>query len=465
MGDLIVRLVEDYGYLALAFSLALGSAGLPLPGESALLVAAAFAATGQLSIWGVLAVATVAVILGDAAGYWVGRKGGRALLARYGGWLRLDEGRIASIDGFFARHGPRTVFFGRFVSGLQTYAALFAGIGRMPYARFTAYNVAGGIVWAALYGTLGYVFGRNLGLLERVVKYAGGTLLAAVVLVVAGALAWRWVSKNRSRLAAYGNAFLSYPLVARLRERYDRQLRWLLRRLTLGQYLGLHLTAGLLAAVGCVWLFGGLAEDLLTNDPIVRLDRSVAQALHDAATPATTTAFLIVTALGSLEAVALLGLAVAAYYGRKRRWLHVQVWITVLLGGFALNQLLKVFFARPRPVFEDPLVLESTYSFPSGHAMESMVMYGMLAYFAVRALSTWRARTAVVFGAAVLVLLIGFSRMYLGVHYLSDVAAGYAAGGAWLSACITGMEVVLDRRNRSKGARRKPSAASGAAGG
>ncbi len=221
---------------------------------------------------------------------------------------------------------------------------------------------------------------------------------------------------------------------------------------------------GLLAAVGCAWLFGGLAEDLLTNDPIVRVDRYVATTLHGFATPVTTTVFLVITALGSLETVALLGLAVAAYYGRKRRWLHVRVWLAALIGGFALNQLLKAFFARPRPVFEDPLVLESTYSFPSGHAMESMALYGMLAYFAVRASSTWRARTAVVFGAAILVLLIGFSRMYLGVHYLSDVAAGYAAGGAWLSACITGMEVVLGRRNKIEGARRKPDP-SGAAGG
>lgn len=449
MADLISRLVADYGYLALAFSLALGSAGLPLPGESALLVAGAFAATGQLSIWGVLAVATAAVIVGDAAGYWVGRKGGRHFIERHGRLLRLDEGRIAKIEGFFDRHGPKTVFFGRFVSGLQTYAAVFAGIGRMPYGVFTAYNVAGGIVWAALYGTLGYIFGRNLDLVERAVGYAGGALLAAVVLVVAAALGWRWVEKNQARLAGYGNAALTYPVVVRLRDRYDRQIRWLLRRLTPGQYLGLHLTAGLAVAVGCLWLFGGLAEDLLTNDPIVRVDQSVAAALHDAATPVTTAVFLVITALGSLETVAPLGLIVATYYGWRQRWFRVGVWLTALLGGFALNQLLKVLFTRPRPVFEDPLILERTYSFPSGHSMESLVLYGMLAYFLVLALKTWRARTAVVFGAALLVLLIGFSRMYLGVHYLSDVAAGYAAGGAWLSACITGMELVR-RRNRTK---------------
>lgn len=342
----------------------------------------------------------------------------------------------------------------------------------MPHARFTAYNAAVGIVWAALFGgTLGHTFGRNLDPVGRAAKYAGGALMVAIVIAsafagaLAGALAWRWVSKNRGRLAGYANVFSSYPVVVRLRERYDRQIRWLLRRLTPGQYLGLHLTVGLLAVIGCVQLFGELAEGLLTNDPIVRLDRSVAATLHDAATPVTTTAFLIVTALGSLETVALLGLSIVAYSGRKRRWLYVEVWLVALIGGVVLNQLLKAFFARPRPVFEDPLAMESTYSFPSGHAMESMILYGMLAYFAVHALSSWRTRTAVVFGATILVLLIGFSRMYLGVHYLSDVAAGYAAGGAWLGVCITGMEVVRDRRSRINGGRPKPNATSGATSG
>ena len=120
-----------------------------------------------------------------------------------------------------------------------------------------------------------------------------------------------------------------------------------------------------------------------------------------------------------------------------------------MAGSAALNHLLKGLFARPRPFFEHPLLVETSYSFPSGHAMESFVLYGMLAYFAVLALESWRARTAVVFGAALLVLLIGFSRMYLGVHYFSDVVAGYAAGGVWLSTLITGAETIRRSKPQS----------------
>ncbi|MCA1717920.1 MAG: phosphatase PAP2 family protein [Actinobacteria bacterium] len=212
--------------------------------------------------------------------------------------------------------------------------------------------------------------------------------------------------------------------------------------MTPGQYLGLHLTLGLLVAAGCLWLFGGLAEDLVTNDPLVRFDQAVANTLHDLATPSFTAFFLVVTALGSVETLTLLGLLVAAFFAWRRRWIDLGSWVAAVAGAAVLNQLLKEVFARPRPYFEQPLVLETSYSFPSGHSMDSLVLYGMLAYFCVLALRTWRGRTAVVFGVALLVLLIGFSRMYLGVHYFSDVAAGFAAGGVWLSALITGTETI-----------------------
>jgi membrane-associated phospholipid phosphatase len=168
--------------------------------------------------------------------------------------------------------------------------------------------------------------------------------------------------------------------------------------------------------------------------------------LHRSATPALTTFFLVVTVMGSVEVLTLLGLITTAMYGLRRRWLHVGTWLAALSGGAVLNQLLKELFARPRPSFADPWLYETSYSFPSGHAMLSLVVYGVLAYFAVLALQTWRARTAVVFGVALLVVLIGVSRMYLGAHYFSDVLAGFAAGGLWLSTLITGMETIRRRR-------------------
>lgn len=236
--------------------------------------------------------------------------------------------------------------------------------------------------------------------------------------------------------------------MARLRSRYNQLLLWLCRRLTPSEYLGLHLTLGFLAAAGCLWLFGRLAEDVVSNDSPVIFDQTAAAAVHELITPGLTTFFLGITTLGSKEAIALGSLIGAVVFSAWRRRLLFATWLIAAGGSVVLVLLLKAHFARPRPYLEQPLLLETYYSFPSGHALEAVVLYGMLAYFAVLALRTGWACAAVVFGTSLLVLLIGFSRMYLGVHYLSDVTAGFAAGGAWLSLCITAMELVRRGKRR-----------------
>ena len=148
---------------------------------------------------------------------------------------------------------------------------------------------------------------------------------------------------------------------------------------------------------------------------------------------------------GSLVAFALVGVLVAVALLVRRSWLTLVAWLVAVLGGETLNLLLKDLFARPRPSFEHPLVVETSYSFPSGQAMESLVVYGMLAYFAVLTSRSQRMRVVSVCGAAVVVALIGFSRVYLGAHYVSDVVGGFAAGGAWLSAVITSREAMRQR--------------------
>jgi undecaprenyl-diphosphatase len=445
----VLSLIEHYGYLVVFFGVMLESTGVPLPGETILLASGLLAQQGHIDVGDAIVFGSLGAVVGDQIGYWVGREGGRPFVLKWGRYVRITPDRLERAERFFERHGGKAVFLARFFAGLRVFGALVAGISRMRWGIFVVYNALGGAVWATAAVLVGYLVGGSLNLVERWLGRATLVLAALLAVVVGFYLAYRWAANNRARLVRCGEVALSYPPVARLRERYDRELAWMLRRLTPGQYLGLHLTAGLVAAAGCLWLFGGLAEDLLTGDPIVRFDRSTAAYLHSIATPPLTTLFLVVTALGSLETVALLGVIVAAVLAWRRRWLYLGTWITAVAGSAALNHLLKGLFARPRPFFEHPLLVETSYSFPSGHAMESFVLYGMLAYFAVLALESWRARTAVVFGAALLVLLIGFSRMYLGVHYFSDVVAGYAAGGVWLSTLITGAETIRRSKPQS----------------
>lgn len=218
------------------------------------------------------------------------------------------------------------------------------------------------------------------------------------------------------------------------------------RSVSLLQYLGIFLSIVLAVCIVSLILFASLAEDVIENEEIVVVDLELANALYEQATPATTDAFIIVSFLGS-QVVSIIAVVVALYYAFRRQWLWLLAWVITLAGGELLNVVLKAVFSRPRPVFAEPLAVEIYYSFPSGHAMLSLIAYGMLAYLLALRTPSRIGRILLIFAAVLLVVLIGISRLYLGVHYLSDVVAGYLAGSAWLAACIAAMGVIRRRRN------------------
>ena len=148
----ISHLITSYGYWAVFALVGAESLGIPLPGETALIVAGAYAGTTHhLSPWIIFAVASAAAIIGDNIGFWIGDKGGYRLARRYGHKVRLDERKLKIARYLFDTHGTKVVFFGRFVSILRTYAAFLAGTSRMRWHRFLPANAAGGIIWAGVY--------------------------------------------------------------------------------------------------------------------------------------------------------------------------------------------------------------------------------------------------------------------------------------------------------------------------
>jgi membrane-associated phospholipid phosphatase len=188
--------------------------------------------------------------------------------------------------------------------------------------------------------------------------------------------------------------------------------------------------------------------DLLAaiGEAIVRADVRVAAALHDNATPPVTDALRLVTQLGSsvaLVAVSALGVATLARLGRRR---DATLLAVTLVGGQAITWSLKALFQRERPSFDDPLATAAWFSYPSGHALTSIAVYGALASILASSFQSRRARASCLTGAAVLVAAIGFSRVYLGVHYLSDVVAGYCAGLACLVLAKETVGVLAARR-------------------
>lgn len=152
--------VHDYGLAVLFLLIAMESAGVPLPGETALVGAGVLAARGDFDIVTVIVVAAVAAIVGDNVGYWIGRGGGRKLLTRWE-WLERHASKVLPwSERFFERHGAKTIFVGRFIAVLRVTAAWLAGVSRMHWCRFFLWNAAGGICWAVLIGLVAYFAGH-----------------------------------------------------------------------------------------------------------------------------------------------------------------------------------------------------------------------------------------------------------------------------------------------------------------
>jgi membrane protein DedA with SNARE-associated domain len=175
----VTQLLISYGLVLLFAVVAAESAGVPLPGETALVAAAILASRGHYSVVSVIAVAAAAAIIGDNVGYWIGRTGGRQLLERWGPIKRYADRAIPPGERFFEKHGGKTVFIGRFVAVLRVTAAWLAGITHMSWWRFFLWNAAGGIVWATGVSLLAYYFGKAAA--DAVQTYGIYALLALVV--------------------------------------------------------------------------------------------------------------------------------------------------------------------------------------------------------------------------------------------------------------------------------------------
>src|SRR5271165_5456283 len=200
--------IATYGYLAILVIVGMGSAGIPMPGETVLVASAILAGQGQLHLLGVIAAAAAGAIIGDNCGYWVGRDFGFPIAYRFGRYVHLDERRLKLGQYLFLRHGGKIIFFGRFVAVLRAFAAFLAGVNRFNWERFFFYNAAGGIVWATIFGTGGYWLGKAF---ESYARPVGVAALACAV--IGSVLAARFIRSHEQALEDEADRAFPGPLV------------------------------------------------------------------------------------------------------------------------------------------------------------------------------------------------------------------------------------------------------------
>ena len=217
-------------------------------------------------------------------------------------------------------------------------------------------------------------------------------------------------------------------------------------------YFGLQLLAGGLVLVGAGWLFGSIADEVVDGEPLTVVDAQVAAWFHAHAIPSVTQFMLGISAINGIAGISILTVLLALNFIWRRDWYWLLGLALAVPGGMLLNLLTKFAFHRKRPVFIDPIVTLSGYSFPSGHTLASTVYYGTLAAFLMPRVKTSGQRVAILLAALLMATLVGLSRIYLGAHFLTDVVGAFAEGLAWLALCLVAVATLRRRQATSESA-------------
>jgi len=432
---------------ALAFLETGAFVGLIAPGEFTVMLGGAVAGQGDISLPLILAITWLCAFAGDTVSFLLGARLGRGFLVKHGRRFRITDERLKQVEGYFARYGGRTILIGRFIGLVRALAPFIAGSSRMPYRNFAPFSILGTGLWSAGLILAGYFFAQSLDTVTKVVGQ--GLLVFAIVIGVAVGifLAFRFLREpeNRGKIAAEMEKRRALRPILALARPLRPQFAFLGRRLTPGG-LGLELTT-LLAALS-VGLFVVIAYwAVISGDPgPTPGDQTALNVVNDLSAPWLDHAAKGLTHLGSGWVTWPIALLAAIALAAWRRW--TEFW--VLVAGMVLTILLvhgiKAWTDRPRP--PDPLTSASGSSFPSGHAAYSTLYVWLAVTVSLRLVPGIARRSLVIAAGIALAAVVGLTRVYLRVHWLSDVTAGWALGlSCFSAAAIVALVVAYIRHN------------------
>lgn len=406
-------IIQQYGgltYFILALIIFLETALILtpfLPGDSLLFITGTVAATRVLNIWLLFFLLSVAAILGDTMNYWIGHYFGERVFMK----SRLFKKEyLARTHEFYEKHGGKTIVLARFIPIVRTFAPFVAGISAMNYLRFLVYNIVGGFLWVGIFMFAGYYFGG--------IPFVQHNLTLIILGVVV--------------LSLIPPAFY----VAR---KHKEKVKMLSRK----EYLH-WIIAGALALYTLI----ELTQEVVKREGIVQLDALVLQRMMGFWNPGLTITMQNITRIADTWVMVAFGviLVVAMLY-TKRRFSALLVFLTMVF-GLVLKEGLKFFIARMRP--GNSLIEAAGYSFPSGHAAFAVIFFGLLLYLFKNEFKSGFLRGIFLLVNLLLILAIGFSRLYLQVHWMSDVLAGYALGLLCLSVFVVLVKFLQEHAQQRK---------------
>jgi membrane protein DedA with SNARE-associated domain len=407
--------------------------GFLFPGEIAVLLGGVLASQGRVPLVSVIVAAVAGAIIGDSIGYFVGRRWGHQLLRGIGRHIpflghRIDE-HLVSAKAYVKRRGGAAIFLGRFTAALRVMVPGLAGMAKMPYGEFALYNIAGAVLWGTGFVLLGYFAGVAW---HRVAADASKVGLGLLVLVLLGLVLTRLFRSVREGGERLSDRLVQLPGISWLRSRFPRASAWAARRVDPTSPSGSILSFVVIAGTICVWVFIGLVQDVIAKEEAALLDPKIERFVMAHRVEWATAVMKGVTWLGSNAVLIPLVLVIGGYFLlRDRDWRPAAFMAAALMGADLLYRVVKSLVDRHRPPASLQLIHVSGFAFPSGHATAVVACWGMAAILLGVERST-RVRMSLWAGAALIAALVGSSRLYLGVHWWTDVVAGFALGGSWL---------------------------------
>ena len=396
--------LNHWGYWIILFAAMLEASpffGLLIPGQLIVIIGGFFVKLGILDIWDTILVVSLGAILGDLMGYLLGRKYGYSFITRYGKYFFFKREYFEKTKKLMKHHVGKTLIIGRFNSLTRAFAPFVAGSSEIPFIKFLTYNIIGGISWAVSFVMIGYIFGKSY---EIAAQYIGKFIFIAIVLSVIIIYLYRFINKRKHIFSKY------------------------------------HLYA-LILNIFSLYLFSKMIEDVIDGEMITRLDVWLNAKVILLWNPLLNKIMIFVTNIASPTHLFFLSLILFGILVYKKKWYYSLLLSFSMVGGLLFEVLTKFLIHRARP--ENALIGVSGYSFPSGHATMAIIFFSLLLYSFKDDIKNKALKNIFIVSNIALFLIIGFSRVYLNVHWFSDVLAGFGLGLFLLTLLILVFQTII----------------------
>lgn len=368
--------------------------GLFIPGQSFIILGGFLAKMGILRIGDVIFVSACGAILGDFIGYELGRRYGPSLIKRYGKYVLFKKEHYEKTQDLMHKHAGKTLVIGRLHPITRSFAPFVAGSMNISFSRFIVFNVISGLCWALSFVSIGYLFGTSY---EIASKYIGKFIFLAMTLSIIMAYAYYFINKRKHLFARYHLYTLALNIFS-------------------------------------LYLFSKMIEDVVGNELITKIDSLVSTKIIALWHPLLNKIMIFISEIGSVSFLMVLSVILFIVLAYKKKWYHSLLLSSALTVALLTEFLIKSVLFRARPV--NALITPTGYSFPSAHTVTATIFFALFLYSFKDGIKKRYIKHIFALANIVVFLLLSFSFIYLNVHWLSDVIAGFALGLFWLTFLI-----------------------------